>query len=71
MSDLTVYGAVGLAVGTVLGYVTGLLCARLATQPKPVVWVVEPLPDGDEGRRLLDDIADEYERNAVWAELGR
>lgn len=67
-------------LGTVVGAVAGLSIACLcfagrraddAAQQRNLVLRLASLENQhhDDGRRLLDEIATEYERQSVWAEL--
>ena len=78
MSPLTAFG-IGLAIGLILDEIRHAIDAapegyedangwHAGKPPRRVLVVMAP-QERDDGRRLMDQIATEYERQAVWAEF--
>jgi hypothetical protein len=71
-----VFGSLGVVIGLCLGHAVD--AAPLGYEdangwhagkpPRRVLLVMAP-QERDDGRRLMDEIATEYERQAVWAEF--
>ena len=67
-----VFGSLGVVIGLAFGHaVEGFEDANgwHAGKPPRRVLVVMAPQERDDGRRLMDEIATEYERQAVWAEF--